>query len=547
MICILHGYLLEGSGSNLWTRSVIQSLCRKGEVVHLVCQENHPEQYDFIAEVYQYGFDGTTETMLQREVPYGGRCVMHKPQLGELLPVYVWDKYEEFSKVVPMVDLPDGDINTYLDRNVDVISKIVKEHGITVLHANHAVLMSVVAQRVSEKMSIPFAVMPHGSAIEYAIKKDERMFRYGEAALTAANRVFVIGDEIRTRLTDIFPTEVGLEDKMMELNLGVDTRLFEPLPNDLRVKNIQALKASISQLQRGKSEQSGLQMLERLRPDLSLDEMKAILSTANEYNAKCPDEAVEQRLDYIDWENDQVLLFVGRLIASKGIQSVVAALPLLFDRHPNLKLLVVGHGPLREPLEALLWAFEQGHADLIHKIADWGRALEGSRARPFEEVQHFFAQLHGRGKMEDYLEKARRSVRPERVVFTGYLTHTELRYLFPCCDLAIFPSVVKEAGPLVFLEALASGIYPLGTYFGGMGASINMVSEFLPPEDAEWMKLGADPKNTVADIASNVSGALGLGREHQQTLRDLAVERFDWSNVSEKLAAELKLLTGKIA
>jgi hypothetical protein len=30
MICILHGYLLEGSGSNLWTRSVVESLCRQG-------------------------------------------------------------------------------------------------------------------------------------------------------------------------------------------------------------------------------------------------------------------------------------------------------------------------------------------------------------------------------------------------------------------------------------------------------------------------------------------------------------------------------------
>ena len=40
MICILHGYLLEGSGSNLWTRSVVESLCRAGETVHLMAQEN---------------------------------------------------------------------------------------------------------------------------------------------------------------------------------------------------------------------------------------------------------------------------------------------------------------------------------------------------------------------------------------------------------------------------------------------------------------------------------------------------------------------------
>src|SRR6266545_8040754 len=52
MICLLHGWLLEGSGSNLWTRSIITALSRKGETVHLVCQENHPDRYDAIAEAY---------------------------------------------------------------------------------------------------------------------------------------------------------------------------------------------------------------------------------------------------------------------------------------------------------------------------------------------------------------------------------------------------------------------------------------------------------------------------------------------------------------
>ena len=50
MIAILRGYLLEGSGGNLWTRSIVQSLCDNGETIHLMCQENHPELYDFICE-----------------------------------------------------------------------------------------------------------------------------------------------------------------------------------------------------------------------------------------------------------------------------------------------------------------------------------------------------------------------------------------------------------------------------------------------------------------------------------------------------------------
>ena len=103
MICILHGYLLEGSGSNLWTRSIIQSLCRDGETIHLLCQENHPELYDFISAAHYYHPDGRDEIQLERDVPYSGRCIMHKPYIGNTLPVYVWDQYEEFSDVQPMI------------------------------------------------------------------------------------------------------------------------------------------------------------------------------------------------------------------------------------------------------------------------------------------------------------------------------------------------------------------------------------------------------------------------------------------------------------
>src|SRR2546430_12499573 len=52
-LAILHGYLLEGSGSNLWTRCVVEALCRKGHTVQLVCQEPHPERYDCITESYR--------------------------------------------------------------------------------------------------------------------------------------------------------------------------------------------------------------------------------------------------------------------------------------------------------------------------------------------------------------------------------------------------------------------------------------------------------------------------------------------------------------
>lgn len=71
----------------------------------------------------------------------------------------------------PMINLSDDTIENYLNNNIEVLKRVVKENKVGVLHANHAVLMSVVARRVSEELSVPFAIMPHGSAIEYAVKK----------------------------------------------------------------------------------------------------------------------------------------------------------------------------------------------------------------------------------------------------------------------------------------------------------------------------------------------------------------------------------------
>jgi glycosyltransferase involved in cell wall biosynthesis len=554
MICILHGYLLEGSGSNLWTRSVVESLCRQGETVHLMAQENHPDRYPFIREARRYLPGGAVETFHRADdAAYPGCCILHKPVLGDTLPVYVWDKYEEFPNVVPMVDLSDAQIEEYLEKNVAALLTVVRENGITAIHANHAVLMSVVAQRVSAATGVPFAIMPHGSALEYAVKRDERYLRLATGAFADAGRIFVIGDEMRGRVQSVFGGVPALDEKMRDLHLGVDTAQFEPVEREHRRERIDRLRETLSGMQRGRTPEQRQRMLAGLGEQaareggLARAGLEQALALGHGYEGKLPDADVEARLDAVPWEHEPTLLYVGRLISAKGVQEVVAALPLLLERAPGLRLVLVGHGPLREPLEAMLWALEHGAREMVERIVAWGRALEGSpegegEGEELTKVAHFFAQLRERGELDAYFEAARRNVRADQVVFTGYLTHRELRHLFPCCDVAVFPSVVKEAGPLVFLEALASGAFPMGTYFGGMKASIDTVAGELPPGAAEPMKLDPHPERTVADLVRHFPLALEVGGRHKQALRRIARDRFDWTSVTRTLAAELRAL-----
>jgi glycosyltransferase involved in cell wall biosynthesis len=544
MICILHGYLLEGSGSNLWTRCVVEALCMEGHTVQLVCQEPYPERYDCIAEAYRHHLDGTVETMFAREVPYPGRCIMHKPQLGDTLPVYVWDKYDEYPNVVPMINLSDEAIEQYVARNVAVVRRVVEQRRVTAMHANHAVLMSVVAQRVSAATGVPYAIMPHGSALEYAVKPDVRFRRLATSAFSDAGHVFVHGEEMRNRVLTALPDVRGIERKFSVLPLGVHTAQFEPVPRERRREKMGRLFVELEKLPRGRRPAQLTGMMERVRDVHDTASLRTVLSGLK-YETKAPDADIEDKLQQVDWEHDAVLLFVGRLISAKGIQSGLAALPLLLAEDPGIRLIVVGHGPLREPMEAFLWGLEHGDRDLVERIVDCGRLLEGdpdgaAGSRALGKVKWFFHDLEQRGELERYFELAREHVRADRVIFTGYLTHHELQHLFPCCDAGIFPSIVKEAGPLVFLEALASGCFPLGTYFGGMKASIDAIAELFPPEIADAMKI--DPMDTVADIVTNVSTALRFGVRYKDVLSRVAAERYDWTSVGRKLAYELDRL-----
>jgi glycosyltransferase involved in cell wall biosynthesis len=263
----------------------------------------------------------------------------------------------------------------------------------------------------------------------------------------------------------------------------------------------------------------------------------------SEYYHKDIDHDLESRLKSVNWSEDRILIFVGRLISSKGIHSIIAALPRILEKNPQTKLIVVGHGPLREPMEAFLWALERGYPDLAMNIVKWGGKLEGSGDQPLRAVQAYFSKLRDAAGLDEYFAVARNHVSPEKVIFTGYLTHRELRYLFPASDVAIFPSIVIEAGPLVFLESMASGCFPLGTYFGGMAASIDSVAGSIPEDVLECMKLKADEDVLVQDIIFKTTKALKVEEKHKQRLRKIAVDKYDWQNISRRLAADLNSLT----
>ena len=140
-VLIFHGYMLRGTGSNIYNANLAPALARLGHEVHLLCQD--------------------------REVRDRGRSQIHNPDIGGLLPVYVKDPYEGF-EVKAFPELSDAELDRYIDANVAAVREVAERvGGIDAALANHLVMGPAILARAGVA---PFAAKIHGSALEYTVK-----------------------------------------------------------------------------------------------------------------------------------------------------------------------------------------------------------------------------------------------------------------------------------------------------------------------------------------------------------------------------------------
>jgi glycosyltransferase involved in cell wall biosynthesis len=535
---IVHGYGFSGAGSNLWTRSMCRALCQLGHDVHVVCQESRPEVFDFVAEVYSYDAEGSPQQRLDRETPFPGRCTVHRPEL-KVLPTYVAPRVE--SKYVrSILDLDDAAISDYVQRNASVLASVAATYGVSGFCVNHVVLASIAAQQVKAEAGVPFAVLPHGSAIEYVVKKDERMYAAAAAALGDADRVFALNGEMENRLRDVFGDVPDLEQRVERLPVGVDTKQFEcALPED-RPRLVDELIGMIADLPRGRTAAQQSELRTRIRDDITPDELRNALSEGTNYTSSAPDADLEARLRNFDWENVLLIAYVGRLTETKGAATPLVAFPDVLARHPSARLVLAGTGDLRETLEALVWALANGQGRLARLLVS-GDGGAGN-TEPLVHAHGFFERLEREGRWEEYIRRASENLRPEHVLFTGFIDHGPLSRIYALADVGVFPSVVREASPLVVPEAAASGTLPIGTDYGGMGDSLKTLGRSLPADARDLLTIRYHPDHAVPDLIDRLDRALRTPRRWSQDLRQAAVERYDWQTIAGQLAASMEAL-----
>src|SRR4051795_1576068 len=108
-VLVFHGYLLRGTGSNVYNAEVGAALARAGHRVHLISQEPRPLELPWVDAVGTWE-DGRL-TVEARGDPV--RVTVYRPPIGDVLPVYVADRYEGFT-ARPFPELGDDELEAYI-------------------------------------------------------------------------------------------------------------------------------------------------------------------------------------------------------------------------------------------------------------------------------------------------------------------------------------------------------------------------------------------------------------------------------------------------
>jgi glycosyltransferase involved in cell wall biosynthesis len=192
-ILLWHGYLLGGTGSNVYTRALARAWSNAGHDVTVVCQERHPARYDI------------------------GSASLVVPELPDrLLPVFVLDRYEGLEPRL-LQDFTPDERARYVDANAAALGELLPAD---LVFANHVLLGGPVAAAAGAR----YAVKAHGSELEYSMRGRPELERWGAESLADAEAVFVGSEHIRAVLEDV----VGHVDRVHEVPPGVDVDEFVP-------------------------------------------------------------------------------------------------------------------------------------------------------------------------------------------------------------------------------------------------------------------------------------------------------------------------------
>jgi glycosyltransferase involved in cell wall biosynthesis len=514
-LLVFHGYLLHGTGSNVYNAELAQAFVRAGHEVHLLCQDRDPLSLDWVDAAGDWD-GGALEVRARREP---ARATVYRPDIAGLLPVYVADRYDGV-EARPFAELTDAELDRYLERNVAAVREVAERVRPDAALANHLVMGPAILARALDGLDVPYAVKIHGSALEYTVKPHPRFKPYAREGLARASGVLTGSRHTAESLW------AAMEDPELPARTrlgppGVDVRRFVPREPEEARAGLDRLRARLAALgERDAGSGGGA-------PPAGASAGSATAAPTSSFHRRAGEAAAA--LATIG-PQDRLVVFVGKLIASKGVELLLAAFPLVLAREPTARLLLVGFGAFRESLETLAGHLARG--DLAA-----ARATRGEDGSELPWLAAFLDSLEG-DEREAYAAAARGL--EDRVAWSGRLDHDELADLLPAAEAMAVTSTFPESFGMVAAEAAACGALPVVAAHSGLGEVARTLAAAVPAEAREWLTFEVGP-GAVRELAADLSGWLEAPAELRARTREAIVEatreRYSWDGVARTVIA----------
>lgn len=140
-------------------------------------------------------------------------------------------------------------------------------------------------------------------------------------------------------------------------------------------------------------------------------------------------------------EDDFVMVYTGRLNKDKGVSELIDAMLLLKDK-PNIKLMIIG---------SPFFANVANEDDFVKSLKQKAKDIKG------------------------------------RIVFTGFIPHSQLPQYLKMSDIAVIPSLWDDPCPNTVLEAQAMGLPLITTCRGGIPEEVTEKNAILLETDEHFV------------------------------------------------------------
>jgi glycosyltransferase involved in cell wall biosynthesis len=549
-VAIVHGYILQGTGSNLYVTNLCRAFCKSGHEVILFSQEAQPQNFNFITQSYDFYQDCTTTTLtFQQKTTFPGKCIHYRPFINHFLPVFVYDDYPGYH-VKTYTEASEKEIETYLSQNTNCLQTVFTSNVPDIILSQHTIMQPVYASRAIKTWpKTKQYINVHGSALNFSVRKKELLRTYAIEGIKNAQRLIFVSRHSQEDFVNYFSQIPSLSSKCKVIPAGVNIKLFSaPQSKAEIIKKLEHLVQSPQNTSdknsQGLSSRDKIMFNQAIQENPDIASIKANIAIYNQNtHIWAQDQDIQQNLSKIIHLKGKSVLYFGKYLWTKGIHLLIAAAPLILAKYPDIHFILTGFGSTRAYLETLLNLIDMGHIDLFVKLLQEPYLVDSKSTGKSVYINDFLDWISKPENKESYRSNAFQNIRT-RFIFTGIMSHSELRDLLPFVDATVAPSIFPESFGMVAIESLACGVTPVQTYHSGFADVVdhyeNYLSDFF--SSFPWKHLELND-GLIFSLASNIVSlmqALDLlssqGRiELSQKMHTFVDKHYDWDCIAEKV------------